>query len=304
MALGPLPAAPKGTLTYLDVPVKNALIPSEGPKAIPFSCDFSGAISSYGLDLTTQFTRGVISNVQTIYFDNSQNNAVVTLQFDQLGQTLRLPPRKQGYVPVLAPQNPKMVFSCTGGTGVFSGQLLNVPVDAVIFDSTRDSFVFNNAGYLLVSEPYIDALITNNAMAVRNYQHGHLDVQIPQMAGTGRYNGRIGAATTSVLITTGAPRYFIKSVDIGLTGLATLGVAGVLVVSLVDSVGGTIFSCDAYLPAAAAPANVHNTLLSLNDIIRISFDNNTNLSITLSVALTGGHVTYNITGGHTTITPN
>ena len=64
-----------------DVPVFAALIPREGPKAVPLPFDFT-AYASQSVDLLDLQQRGLISAVQAVFVDNSANSAALVIFVD------------------------------------------------------------------------------------------------------------------------------------------------------------------------------------------------------------------------------
>lgn len=118
-------------------PIKNALIPPEGPKAvnivIPFS---SGANTEYLVDFTLFNQRSFITTVQALYLDNSANTAdSVSVTVETTGQRLVWPAGFQGYLPLLAPETPKFVFASNGNNDV-QASFVNVPIPAQIWGAT------------------------------------------------------------------------------------------------------------------------------------------------------------------------
>lgn len=112
---------------FIAVPVFNQLVPDEGPKCISIKADFNG-VDEYLVELTNQVQQKRIAAVQTIYFDNSYQNVKVNIVADTTGQVITLPALTQGYIPALINKDVTFSLTCTGGTGVFLAQLLNVPM--------------------------------------------------------------------------------------------------------------------------------------------------------------------------------
>ena len=152
----PGPAGP-----YLSQAIFNALIPKEGPKAIPITFDFSAA-NAYGADFTIASQTGVISIIQCLYVDNSNNPAQLVITIPSLGQVIKCPPNSEGYFPVLSPNSPKFELASTGGVTV-TVFFINVPLPA-LFWGPAQAFSFNGANQLLVSDPQLDATISGGAI--------------------------------------------------------------------------------------------------------------------------------------------
>ena len=82
-------------------------LPTEdmGPRALPITLVFTAGITSIGDDLALENENGTISAVQTVYIDNSQNQAPFGLTLNDTGQNITVPPYYQGYWPILCWQN-------------------------------------------------------------------------------------------------------------------------------------------------------------------------------------------------------
>lgn len=98
----------------------------EGPRILPIlNIDF-GANSIYSLDYSNQMKTGRLSMIQTVYVDNSQNDAAVTVMLTT-GQRITAKGRTQGYYSALAQEPFKVSFESDGG-GMVSIIFLNFAV--------------------------------------------------------------------------------------------------------------------------------------------------------------------------------
>jgi hypothetical protein len=114
-------------------PVTNALVPDEGPKAIPLLLDFTQA-GEYDVDLTTQQQQGRISMVQSIYIDLSVSSNDVEVTMPISGQLIHAKAGTQGYYPVLCPNPPRLNFtSSTSGASVVPVFLMNTPILGIVW---------------------------------------------------------------------------------------------------------------------------------------------------------------------------
>ena len=109
-----------------QVTVLNAVVPPEGPKALPLVLDFT-SLTSILVDLTSATAQAKISTVQMIFADNTANSALLTVTVSGAGQVVRIPPGCQGWFPVVATNRPKLTFATVAGV-VLQAILLNVPV--------------------------------------------------------------------------------------------------------------------------------------------------------------------------------
>lgn len=86
--------------------------PPEGPRYVPLNFDFT-AFTTWGVDLMMLTQQKHMSSVQSLYVDNSANNAAVEIDNGQ-GQTLIVPAGYQAYLPIILNDNPKFNVSSTG----------------------------------------------------------------------------------------------------------------------------------------------------------------------------------------------
>lgn len=108
--------------------VFNGLAPEELPKGLPYTYDFS-TDTAVSFDLQLENTNGIIQMVQSVYVDNSDNNAALTLRFTITGQRLVVPANSQGIWPVIAPLQTQITASTTPAADLrVHIILLNVPM--------------------------------------------------------------------------------------------------------------------------------------------------------------------------------
>ena len=123
-------ASPISTLGLQAASVYGASTPKEGPKFARVPLDFV-ALAAYSLDLQAwQAQGGSLSMIQSVYVDNSGNDAVMSILFQGSNQVITVKGRTQGYYAALCPNAPKMLFTCNGGTGPCVVYLLNFPTGA------------------------------------------------------------------------------------------------------------------------------------------------------------------------------
>lgn len=123
-------------------PVSVHLLPAEGPKAIPVYLDFTGAATSYTVDLSELQSQGYVSMIQSIFIDmqNALPGSGLLVSVSNGVQTLQAVYATQGYYQILA-QNPvKITFTQLGtppasaGIGaIISIALLNIAIPGVVW---------------------------------------------------------------------------------------------------------------------------------------------------------------------------
>jgi hypothetical protein len=115
-----------------------ALVPQEGPIAIPLLLDFSGPdFSEYDLDMLLPLEQARISMVQTIYIDLSGSPTDgLQVIVNGTNQQINAAPSTQGYYAVMAPNPPKFRFLGTPSTVIIPIMLINVPIPGVVWSTT------------------------------------------------------------------------------------------------------------------------------------------------------------------------
>lgn len=113
--------------------VFNGRAPSGVPKVIPLRFDIS-AVANYYIDLSVDEAFQNIEFIQSVFIDNAENPAAVTLTFEISGQRIIAPPLSQGYYTVFAPEQTKFTLSTTiHATAQPRVLLLNIPVACCIW---------------------------------------------------------------------------------------------------------------------------------------------------------------------------
>lgn len=141
-------------------------VPKEGPNCVPMIVDFTAATGSASvpLDFTNLFNRGFISQILTIYVDNSANTSPLKIVAPDSNQMLEWPANSQGYLPVLQGSNLKFIAS-TAGNLVVNMQFLNFPVAVGIWSVNATPVV--TGGALSVSDAALEATISGGAIQTR-----------------------------------------------------------------------------------------------------------------------------------------
>ena len=158
------PAALGGP-TYYDRAVFNALVPKEGPKALPVPLAFSASAQAFSIDLTLTQYQKFMSMVQGAFVDNSASGVPLYIINQGTRQTIEFPAASQGYVPLLASAPTQFLFQ-SAGQAECAVILINVPVPALIWGGLASSV--NSAGTAVVAQitastVYALALAANGA---------------------------------------------------------------------------------------------------------------------------------------------
>jgi hypothetical protein len=278
--------------------IANQTIPKEGPVCVPLGPFNFSTGASYNVNLTTFQQLGRISVVQGMFVDNSGNTSNLVVTCLITGQSVTVAPLTQGYYPLLSVNPFNFVVSSAGAVN-FNAVIYvyNVPIPPAVW-----SAIPNAAGALTVpvSDTLLDSAVSGSKVQTTNYVYGLNDVVHEMHKANKNIAGSITTAATTTLLT-GSPSFFVDWVDIAISGNATLSVAGVTTISLVDSNSSEVICQKAiWLPNAALTTTpvfqVFNIHPGMNWNSRGA---TTNLLLTLSTALATGTLTYSIGAGAT-----
>lgn len=278
----------------VSFPVYNALIPKEGPKVLPYTCNF-GTNSSYVIDLQNAQASGKISLVQTVYIDNSLNAQPVTVTSNTTNQKVTAPPYYQGYFPILSQNPPRFTISSAGTVSV-GIMLMNIPVQAQSWSSSQNAFAFDTNGYLYVDDPNLASIVSGGYASVKDFLNGNGDTTRKAKAGNLSWSGSVTATATTIV--TGAPSFFITELELSYSNDLAISVAGDLTVTVKDGTN-VIFTSVLYVPATGGTAVGNREFASLSGMNYNSQAATSPLTLNLSSALTSGKISYNIFGGLT-----
>lgn len=97
--------------------------PCEGPRIFPLVVDFSQSVQ---IDVQFLYAQGAgeLSQLRTLYIDNSGNGQPVSLFIPVSLQEIDVPANAQGYVSLMAPNPPLVQFTSSGNIAVLM-HLLN-----------------------------------------------------------------------------------------------------------------------------------------------------------------------------------
>jgi len=92
--------------------VFNMTLSSKGPLVVPQYIDMRTA-SEVEIDLSPLVQNGNIDFVSGAYVDNSDNTLELVIDIAGSNQRIIVPANSQMYVPLMAPNNPKFILSCS-----------------------------------------------------------------------------------------------------------------------------------------------------------------------------------------------
>lgn len=90
------------------------------------------AASNYTLDPTQSNQMIEMQNIQSVFIDNN-NTGTLVITVAGTGHTLRIPPKSQAFMPLIAGDRPVISFTNTGGVGQSQVWLLNIPALGVVW---------------------------------------------------------------------------------------------------------------------------------------------------------------------------
>ncbi len=166
MTVPPTFPAIAAQLQNVRMQIWNGVIPQGGLNCLLATNDFA-VTPAVRVDLTQQQEAGYLSNVQSVYIDASACTGPVSLQGALAGgMNITLPGGWQGYFPFMQSNPPVFILSSTG-TGVAKVNFVNAPLPPITWPSVGGTFKFDpSTGFLEVTDPALDALISNGALNV------------------------------------------------------------------------------------------------------------------------------------------
>lgn len=214
-------------------------------KAIGFLVDFGATAPpslpiTYAFDPTKYFQNRTVLSLQTVFIDNSTNNApIIVTSLGFIGQVISIPAGSQGIFPIFCPAGSggKFLITSPSGTGLANIAFLNVYFQAAQWSSNVATYGPGVA--LPVSDAALEALIVAGRFNVRTLAG--------QLTAVDR-SGTIAAANTQqVLAAANAARQGLElqNIDTGNleglfynpTGLAVIGTPGTFELAQGSAVG-------------------------------------------------------------------
>lgn len=107
--------------------IRNQVVPSEGPKAVPVLLDFSNT-DTWDVDVSQLQQLGFLSMVQSLYVDMALSDNPMVCSVNGIGQKLVFKPGTQGYYTILCPNPVKLEFKSTQGGVQIQVFLINTPI--------------------------------------------------------------------------------------------------------------------------------------------------------------------------------
>jgi hypothetical protein len=93
--------------------------------------DWSANVT-YTLDPTQSNQQLEMQNIQSVFIDNP-GTGTLTITVTGTWQILRVPPKSQAFLPLIASDRPVVTFANTSGNGSSQVWLLNIPVSGLMW---------------------------------------------------------------------------------------------------------------------------------------------------------------------------
>lgn len=148
-------ATPTGQ--FAEIGLQNAMVPKEGPRAIPINVDLTTS-QSVDIDLSQLSMQNKMSFVQTVWIDNSLNPAALILTVGGSRQQIKVPAGWQIIAPAFSMLPPQFNVASTGGV-IVPIHFLNIPLPAYAVPGGGN--IYTALGYLKVSDVVLDALVAS-----------------------------------------------------------------------------------------------------------------------------------------------
>lgn len=299
-------------LQFNSYALQNGNIPKaqEGQRGIPLTLDFT-AQTAWLLDLKVAQAQAHVSYIQTIYIDNSQNTATLSVSAGTNGQVITIPPKSQAYLPILAVTPPVLRVSTAGGVFI-PLQLLNFPVTPCVWNCTNPVMTINADGSVSTEDFKLGPLVGNwngfgNSLAVADLglqtliasPSGSAGLNVNVISGGGGggniYTGingvlNSGLASLNLYTPTVGQKFVVNDLSVYADPDANITTGGFLNVRIADDVTADMFIVRVWLPGAAAAPTIPTggvPLFSMNDMNWKSSTANNKLKVTTSAAING-----------------
>jgi hypothetical protein len=244
------------------VQVGNSSLPPEGPRALPYRLDFS-AQQAYAISCNYIFQQKLLSNIQSVFVDNSGSLTPLTLLVNNTQQQEIIPPGAQAYLPLLMANSATLVVSSTGGVPVFI-QLLNIPMPACVWYPNQPAQfnLYDVNGNLKTADQGLAPIITPAGLKVAGLGATTSQYVRLQTQGTGGNDvGLIPAVAGKTVVMT--------HLEVNVTGDATLAAAGDVTIFLTEPFTLTYRPWEAVIAFNTTPAPNHgplNVLCSISGV--------------------------------------
>jgi hypothetical protein len=94
---------------------------------------WTGGNTQYTLDPTQNNQLLEMQNIQSIFVDNYNTSGTTTITVATTGHIIRVPPKSQCFMPLIAGDRPVILIGNTSGNGSTQAWLLNIPALGVVW---------------------------------------------------------------------------------------------------------------------------------------------------------------------------
>lgn len=282
----------------LPVATLNTRLPTEGPRTIPVLVNFDNG-ATQTIDISQLVAQKKISMVQSLYVDNSDNSASVSIAISGSGQTLVVPPESEAYFPVLAPVPCVFTLESDSTSQIFVG-LNNFPTPAFVWNVQSQAFQFTG-GKLQVTDPVLDGLAVQNGLQVVPNEYITGGGAVPAFAGDTFYTGSTSADSAQTIISApgNALAFYLRAMKVDISNDAATTSGAEITVTVKDG-STTIAENTVYVPSSGGTSLGKQSIFDFDALNYPSAALNNALTITLSAALSAGKVSWTVIGGTST----
>jgi hypothetical protein len=208
-------------------PLDIGKVPKSGAHAVSVAYNFTTQ-ASFNTDLTSLAQQGKLTNVQTVYVDNTSNNEPVIVLSIVTNQSISVPAGVQGYYTMLVSSAMQFTVSSTGNGTTVQVQYIDVIIPPSQWDGLIPQSVVLNPQP--VTDTILDATVSGGRVTVLTTPAQNTDVAAVTQTIT------LGG-TAQLLFAANAARkgWMIQNVDE--TNLEELGVSTTTITPVIGAAG-------------------------------------------------------------------
>lgn len=284
---------------------RNGLAPPEGPRSIAVTFDWT-VQPVYEIDMLNVTQTNKVSQIQTVYVDNYDNEKAVDITGSSLGQRVRVPAFGGAYLPVLVPTPPVFVLTSMASTAKTVVNFLNFAMPPAVWSAPLTGPTYNGNGALVTNDENILGSMYGSRLGTASMGLAYGDNLVPVYLGSSFWMGTVTSAMTNATIipASAGEGWYITAIE---CTIAPGSAAATPTVNYELRDAGTVIMRDfARLPVTAPAALDAAVGLKLFSVFG-SFQYNSKttggaLTINSSVLLTAGNVSITVFGGRTAST--
>lgn len=147
-----------------DIPVKNQLVPKEGPKVIPYAFNLATA-QSYEVNLQNLIQLGKISFIQTVWVDNRENDNAIVFINSPANYTLSVPAKSQGFFPMVASNPMVLIVESPMASIIVPVNFMNVPIAPMLWSGAANA---SDMPTMPVSDAILESTVSGGKILIKD----------------------------------------------------------------------------------------------------------------------------------------